>query len=1508
MTVSIWDEKLPAMSLHRIRDTSMKGLREVSEIVDRVKTFYQQNNRERFADQTLEIQPVEVRDWRPERHYGFTISVLFLRRKEISGFGRKIESIAENELVGLEEITISFVIFLYRTRENDTEKKMKPENWDAYSLTTRVGWQMIKPFCDSQFPINLALRVLEPKLMVLETKNIAGDKNASTETFRAQYRLQEYEHQTLWRIFKVFSSKVKVNSSLAEYLEMEDNDAVVVRVGRGNVLVQKSLSLAEQAKVLDLMSKIHRGEKTTTRSGDEESEDPNFRFIRNILPVDKEVWIELDRQLCGIIYEFVMGKKPMPEGHFCHRYYADFLRSNWFELRHSDRKIFWNSAPSIEEVFALMKILFFRGSRVDRSREAFSQFLGEVYFSFSGGARHCRNFKILEFIQTEIQSSQTGEMYFRNDGMWFRVAASHLVTMNGAFYQTLGAVLMSEGDTGMLCKPWIQDRFCASFDVHRATKFGVDPAEFQSVIDLLRQRRMPFVEEKGSLVRVPYVTDCILTEIKESNFKSDSKIVDKRWATISLTLGQFYTAKTALTKKDLEEVFQDARAKNSDAEKGPSGKTEGSRKSRGNALLAERVMSILQKSYPLVDRTRIGTNTLSPAETIIENNKVVVTDLQGMELVGGEKATGGVIDLSEKERNFIEKELKKIQDRGEEFKAERLISRLESIKVKKRKAKRIAQGLLTGGKRYLVIPDQYVVQMPPFKNHMLQIKVSDVCRKFFELQHEYYRSICKEEGYSRQFLAEPGYLVGDQVYASEKEKVELYDLLFFDESTEKLFLYHIKANFGQPTREACAQIRIAAQTVQKDIHEGFPLLKMLFDRIWTKQPNSLFESQLQDQYKKLGVTQDEACQKFLRMFANKKKIVFVYAFIDTGKNKRHLSQEKDPKHKFKNQEFSTRSAGVVDKLVSKGFLSRDRTLTTKFFRSSFESFEEEFRDLIDFEAKSVYETLEQWRTQFNSIGAKLELVHLKDHMQENYDFQFRILQIPRSPDTFDGEGIYVPRAEFSGPTTVAPDISYCGFSFKLTGPEVDLATCTNGMFPSAILSKELLIYKKLLELQDNPEIIRLLSERLPSGSVEEKIKEYTTKIWLQGKIDIQDIELLANIFGIHILVFEGSGSPDDEMSNDEENLLGDFNIAGSPIYCFVKRQSDRFVFGRSLDAQECPEMQHEFALKDIFEYFPSTIPIGISNSSGTDCFMNAILQCIIHSSLVLDFAQSTSRWSAQRDEKDHNWEQRVSFYRQFDAFIQRYIQFGLKNKSSCHSSGDLRDAVSELDRTNPNGMKAGYQDVTECFSFVGECFNMNEYRSQVLDEWKVDVTMSQWVEATQKQLEDSEYIQPDNSMPAKRDQKLVLELPLIAKDCDTFTTCLDRYTQEEELKEFKYRDGDSRFSSQATKTSSIETLGEKGVFISYKRFDWIGDQRQKIATRVNLDRLDQSIANCETTLRWFIVHIGNSADSGHYKAYVRSEADDWHEFDDARVTEKREEEILQIVKDAYLMYFEKKAV
>jgi len=135
-----------------------------------------------------------------------------------------------------------------------------------------------------------------------------------------------------------------------------------------------------------------------------------------------------------------------------------------------------------------------------------------------------------------------------------------------------------------------------------------------------------------------------------------------------------------------------------------------------------------------------------------------------------------------------------------------------------------------------------------------------------------------EQEYNQKYIGETNTIVLDRI---TPHNIELCDILKWDDSN--LYLYHVKAGFGNTVRDLAAQITIAASKLSQDMSSGMTYIEKVYDSLESKIGGEPF-------FDKAGRQTESYDKAFFKSLFATKKIVFVFAIVDTSGTERSIKE------------------------------------------------------------------------------------------------------------------------------------------------------------------------------------------------------------------------------------------------------------------------------------------------------------------------------------------------------------------------------------------------------------------------------------------------------------------------------------------------------------------------------------------------------------------------------------------------------------------------------------------
>lgn len=1101
--------RIPNVAIHLIFKHAIIEQVKASEDPERfiellVKTYNAEKEKE--GKESHKFRSVPNLNWDRKAHNEIHLKAYYSRRVHMNKAAMALDALTtksfEREFQSVSLHFAYFCFFAVKSSKEHTEKAKTQKVWAVFALTTYDAFRLTRPYCDYAFPTKIAFRILVPKVGKEHNKPLIGPKEGSSTVYKNPSSLKTQEHQNLWVLYTNYDAPLKPHSSLRPYLSIDPHRPLGIHVGEGMIRIGMSLTLSQYALSLPHLLEIRRGTPTMRTDEGQEVDDPDFQVFANIQRVHGKFKGSLDDNLIHFLWEATANNKELPFFYLSHWHYRDYFDSTEFTLNYSfsGRKIEvkWFYPPTFLQLVECLHSQFH-----GITFEDFRYVIGNATFRCN---RMSGKRGLMEFIQGEIVYS--GDVYFRLDGVWLKILSQHLAATERTFLEIVGECLVTKKNKKghLLPHPWISKQEWVAFSKKDKPE-EVSDEIYDETMKTLQGRTFSVIGSNGKVLLGYPIHEMLSGETLKT-----VKTVKKKWEELCAWLKAHQGKKIEATQ--LKDVFP---------------------------KIHNTVFALLQKQFPICRPLQVGRSSLIP---IGANGKVQVLSLDHFEMPKG----------TPKAVIRYKKEISELLSQEESLEESDFSPAIPSQKYRTAAYKWLTKGHVLKSDfstRYLAIG--------PIPSSDVE---DELFRTFLEGKHRSYTQVMDEENYSRLYLNEKGYLVFDQVFPGERDKVELFDLLYHGEDG-KLYLYAIKEGFNTSTGIACTQIRVAAENLLAAKKSGSDQLSKLYDWGVKTKATSDFRIRLVKDLKKMGK------KNFIKLFMEK-ELIFVYAFLDTNPKDRRLEdqlrllQQVTLEELEEFEEKKSKRRAILQQLTTKGYLDSNHRLTDKFLRESAEDFQKEMGDT----SGKLRKLLMRRVSLFDSMIAKLELIKLYQDLKQ-MGFEFRIQQLDRP-----GE-----RAE-------AFDYSEIdSLSFGLFSSSIQVSGQVYSFSRTPYTIGELL--QKFFRQEDSYLCQLLLSQ---NGEEEEYLDPHyeLTETDLQSAFADRECELV---------IIDEDNPGDPEISEAAIVVIK----SGEHYYLTKERpmvlQDMEDQVNEVLDALGDPEISEGIGLKNL----------------GNDCFLNAILQAFVHS-------------------------------------------------------------------------------------------------------------------------------------------------------------------------------------------------------------------------------------------------------------------------------------------------------
>lgn len=1502
------------------------------------------SDRPTFSDQTEFYTYRKAVHWDPGSNLGFHIRLYYLKHPTRSSFAEWMAATTGSQTDDFAGVVVHLVCFLFRELKIQKTSESVSQQWEIFALTQGDGWRVVKSYADYYFPLRIAAKLISPQFSVVETKSLVGDKHSSQETYRREYSLEQHELDSMWKVFLSFRSSFKEGTSLynPEYKlsaftaskVKRKSEKKAVKIGSGKIAITGKMTFLQHVEILDHFSRVYRGDSYRIDGNGNrllEEDDLTWRYLENIRLVDHSLVPQLSQALLVVLWYCHVRKEYKSHLSFVHRYYRDFYASSEFILIvSSSKRCSWPYPPLIEDVMESFRALAGPFSNM----QEFCQKVARAQFKFN---RQKKNFPLKEFLQGEIRYE--GSAFFHVDGKWLEVDKNHLAVIQRSFRTLLSNHLLIDGTTpvdktthpkGPLTEPWFAQSQWVAFELDEMKEAtGASAEEIRQILEELLKKKFSFIDENGR-VSCPYPTHCLLRD-QNPDCRSIKPILRKNWEQLEVILKE--KEGDVISEADVAILFP-KHIKIEKPSEDVGGEQQSSAGEKNNETSGEeqntkKLLKILKEKRSVMVRKQLFEAKKSPVAStqsaFDEQGIPVITDLSTYTF------TGRTIT---KHQAVIEVFLKEKQNVREAVSTSNLKERINAQqgvkKIRNNDVKAVMKALKTLPSLAQQPKDSYLYSIQGPIPEDFDCKNAKVL-EFLKGKHSNYRRILQEEGYNRLYLEKEGFLIFDQVYPGAGEKVELFDIFQYDTTNPKgdLYLYHVKEGFGQKTREACSQIRVSAGLLRNAIDLKNQTLHRLYDQATSGDVISPFRKKLKEKLEKLGSTPKagkSSSDRFVSLFTEAGKIWYVYAFIDDAETERRLETEQKPNLKLLSDDLSTlipdavRRGAILEHLKNHKLLDRDNRLTDDFFRLTKEQFYDKMKELE--EKDLIFSCVNGKVSQFESLIAKVELLHLRDFLQ-GLGFGFLVYQIPRN----DKHSFQQAVGQVNEPYEFTQDEWNCvpphnQFDYKGKKYEYsDRARDSYRNLVAYLINPNSRINIHNLHL----EIFKLFKNN------NQKIKQKNFKKYLSDLLNVgfvikrTDLVNVASCLDYKIIILKENNAKAGILNAKGKKEVFFFKKGTAyHVARMIEKDSEKesqvsiqgFIAVGTKDYPYSEELPEDLQGEILSQPCPNRV--GMINQNN-DCFFNSAFQFIIHSPLQEFFLD---QGYLEKNVDGSFKESSLKFYKFFKELSLAY-----------HFSGEGADKATRYSRSEMRRLlnlpSNGQQDADEALEKIFAFYNLSGILSTMSSTTKRFGPLLAISES-----ETDEDVEPliDQQRPLETMHLNIIDLTPSKDKDESFQSIFDNQIPQVKIDEpqnlFVEVNGVQRQASRIEyhreitehkdnicfRINRYETrLNEDGSTVMI--YNPVTKQQEavieKLDRNLTLDNFEIKIDESDFELQGFICHLGAGPNSGHYITYCRTEGG-WRKYNDTTVEEFKNEQpselevIKQAAQKAYILHFKRK--
>lgn len=334
-----------------------------------------------------------------------------------------------------------YVFFLYRYMGPTVRQA------EIFGLTTGGAWHVLEKFRDFTFPGQIARRWLKPELSGQTKRPLLGRILMVDEIFKQETKPTKSE--VIDQMFMRMKTYARPGAAIfgLKFIGKRRSPNVLFKLGIGMVRIEGKAAPQNYAGLLDMCSRISRGEKTyqfdkekKVGSKIEEVDSEDFDYLDFRQPASITEVHRLNRALDIVLWNAFTKKSRLPILDFCHKFISDYFFAGSYALYLRGKELHqWSKPCSASEMIDLVREKIPTLAQCNNVEE-FTELLNQVEVGFAHENK-IKKGPFREYIEGEILL-EDGSSFWRLRNMWYVVHADYLSLIQQEFCALLKESLL----------------------------------------------------------------------------------------------------------------------------------------------------------------------------------------------------------------------------------------------------------------------------------------------------------------------------------------------------------------------------------------------------------------------------------------------------------------------------------------------------------------------------------------------------------------------------------------------------------------------------------------------------------------------------------------------------------------------------------------------------------------------------------------------------------------------------------------------------------------------------------------------------------------------------------------------------------------------------------------------------------------------------------------------------------------------------------------------------------
>lgn len=218
---------------------------------------------------------------------------------------------------------------------------------ECYAISSGMGHTLFEQFIDVNFPLDVAQRIMSPKLTATAERDVSGALYGRTEQYRNAQRIVPSQNLgKIWQVIKGdITDEIKANAEFEAIFE-PDRSRIGVEAG-SSIMIRRSIEISKFDALLEWLVKISKQRLTPAQK-------ESFRFLSGLREISSRKNRKLIEDLKMEVAKDIracLATSQLIDYDFSHKNFMLYQAASEYSIDVKSSEYTWTTMPKSDEVF-----------------------------------------------------------------------------------------------------------------------------------------------------------------------------------------------------------------------------------------------------------------------------------------------------------------------------------------------------------------------------------------------------------------------------------------------------------------------------------------------------------------------------------------------------------------------------------------------------------------------------------------------------------------------------------------------------------------------------------------------------------------------------------------------------------------------------------------------------------------------------------------------------------------------------------------------------------------------------------------------------------------------------------------------------------------------------------------------------------------------------------------------------------------------------------------------------